>query len=262
MNWVNASLFFYVAALAFALMHGGFRKRPLFVIAAVAAATGFALQTAFLAVGWVEHGFPPFANLNELFRGTAWAILALFFALYPLTRSKELLFFLMPLITLIYFGGSLALPDPPVASKPFYFTAWFAVHILLLLFGMASFFLSFLYASIFIMQDRSLRRRHAPSPLPIPSLEESDRWSSRLLLIGYLPFTAGIFSSALYGILHGGQSDYRPGLIEGASVLAWIVLGLAIYGWFSARVHPRRRAWLVVAGAAFSLLIIMGIVWH
>jgi ABC-type uncharacterized transport system permease subunit len=262
MSLVNLTLFFYVLALAFALIYGGFRKRPLFLISALAAAAGFVLQTAFLAGQWAEKGYPPFTGLNELFRGAAWAVLALFFAMYPATRSKVLVFFLMPLVTLIYFGGCLAVPDPAVETKPYYFTLWFTVHILLLVFGMAFFFLSFLYAAIFIMQDRSLRRRHAPSPLPIPSLEEANRWSSRLLIMGYPLFTVGIFSSALYGILHGGKSDYRPGLIEGASVLAWLVLGVAIYGWFTAKVHPRRRAWLVVAGAAVSVLIILGIVWH
>lgn len=262
MSLVILTLFFYVAALAFALIYGGFRKRALFLISAVAAAAGFVIQTAFIAGQWAEKGYPPFANLNELFRGAAWAVLALFFALYPATRSKVLVFFLMPLVTLIYFGGCLALPDPSVETKPYYFTAWFTVHILLLVFGMAFFFLSFLYSAIFIMQDHSLRRRHSPSPLPIPSLEEAGRWSSRLLLMGYPLFTVGIFSSALYGILHGGKSNYRPGLIEVSSILAWGVLGVAIYGWFSAKVHPRRRAWLVVAGAAFMVLIILGIIWH
>jgi ABC-type uncharacterized transport system permease subunit len=262
MSLVNLGLFFYVAAMAFALMYGGVRKEGLFWISFALAAAGFIAQTLFLAYGWGTAGYPPAANLNELFRVAAWAILALYFALYPVTRSRILVFFLMPFVTLVYFGGCFIVPDPPVQAKPYYFTAWFTVHILLLVFGMAFFFLSFLYAAIFIMQDHSLRQRHGPSPLPIASLEEAERWSSRLLLCGYPLFTLGIFSSALYGILHGGKSNYRPGLIEGASILAWIVLGAAIYGWFSARVHPRRRAWLVVGGAAFSVLVILGIVWH
>lgn len=262
MSFVNLSLFFYVAAMAFALMYGGVRKPGLFWSCFILAGAGFTVQAIFLAHAWWQAGYPPAANLNELFRAAAWAILALYFLLYPVNRSRILVFFLMPFVTLVYFGGCFIVPDPSVEAKPYYLTAWFAVHILLLIFGMAFFFLSFLYAAIFIMQDHSLRRHHGSSPLPIPSLEEAERWTTLLLLSGYPLFTLGIFSSALYGILHGGQGRYRPGLIEGASVLAWVVLGLAIYGWYSARVHPRRRAWFVVAGAAFSVLIILGIIWH
>jgi ABC-type uncharacterized transport system permease subunit len=262
LSFVSLSLFFYVAAMAFALMYGAVRKPPLFWTCFMFASAGFIAQTLFLASGWIKTGYPPAANINELFRVAAWAILALYFLLYPLNRSRILVFFLMPFVTLIYFGGCFLVPDPAVEPKPYYFTPWFAIHILLLIFGMAFFFLSFLYAAIFIMQDHSLRRRHGPSPLPIPSLEEAERWTTFLLLSGYPLFTLGIFSSALYGILHGGQGRYRPGLLEGASVLAWVVLGLAIYGWYSARVHPRKRAWFVVAGALFSVLIILGIIWH
>ena len=255
------ALFFYVAAMAFALLYGGFRQRVLFLLTVAFSGVGFAIQAWQLGAAWSEFGAPPAANLHELFQLTSWAVLALFFALYPVTRSKILVFFLMPLVNLTYLAGMMV-PNTPVEAKPFYFTAWFAVHIFLLVFGIAFFFVSFLYAAIFIMQDHSLRYRHAPSHLPIPSLEEAERWSARLLLAGYPLFTIGMFSSILYGILYGNRKDYRPGLLEGASVLAWLVLGMASYGWLTAKVHPRRRSWLVVAGAAFSILIILGIIWH
>ncbi len=255
------TLFFYVAALAFALIYGGFKRTPLFVLSAVSGAAGFLLQGGSIASQWFHRGVPPATNLHELFQLTAWAILALYFALYPFTRSRILVFFVMPMVNLCYLAGGLV-ADKVVEPKPYYFTAWFAIHIFLLVFGMAFFFLSFLYAAIFIMQDHSLRHHHARSPLPIPSLEEAERWSSRLLLAGYPIFTLGMFSSILYGVLHGSRSDYRPGLLEAASILAWLSLGVAGYGWLTARVHPRRRSWLVVAGAAFSVLIILGIIWH
>jgi ABC-type uncharacterized transport system permease subunit len=257
------TLFFYVAAMAFALIYGGFRQRILFVFTMALAGIGFAVQTWFLAAEWVLRDYPPATNLRELFQLTAWAVLALYFAMYPLTRSRILLFFLMPLVNLCYLAGTLVPPAAAaVETKPFFFTGWFAVHIFLLVFGIAFFFVSFLYSAIFIMQDHSLRHRHAPSHLPIPSLEEAERWSGRLLMAGYPLFSLGMFSSIFYGILHGGKGDYRPGVLEGASVLAWLVLGVAGYGWLTARVHPRRRSWLVVAGAAFSVLIILGIIWH
>ncbi len=261
MIFSDLALFFYVAALAFALIYGGFKQKALFAITLVAGAAGFVVQTLALARDWAATGIPPATNLHQLFLLTAWAMMALFLVLYGWMRSRILVFFLMPVVNLAYLLGTVV-PDVAVEPKPYYRTAWFAVHIFLLVFGMAFFFLSFIYASIFIMQDHSLKHRRAPSPLAIPSLEEAERWSSRLLLAGYPLFTVGMFSSILYGVLHGSRSDYRPGLLEAASILAWLSLGVAGYGWLTARVHPRRRSWLVVAGAAFSVLIILGIIWH
>jgi ABC-type uncharacterized transport system permease subunit len=261
MMLLNVALLAYVVAMGTALLYGGFRERALWAATALAAAVGFAFQTAGEARLWLASGVPPATNLHELFQLTAWAVMALYFLLYPLHRSRILTFFLMPLVTLCYVLGA-SIPDTPVEVKPFFHTAWFTVHIFLLVFGIAFFFVSFLYATIFIMQDHSLRHRRVPSPLPLPSLEEAERWSTRLLLAGYPLFTLGILSSILYGILHGERTEWRPGVLEGASVVAWLVLGFAIYGWISARVHPRRRSYLVVAGAAFSVLILLGILWH
>ena len=50
--------------------------------------------------------------------------------------------------------------------------------------------------------------------------------------------------------------------MEAASVSAWLVLGVAIWGWFSAKVQPRKRSWLIVAGACFTILITLGMLWH
>lgn len=262
MTLLPVTLFLYVTAMVFALLDGGFPHRSLYRLFLVCAWAGFLIESAALGSVWAHRGIPPAVNLHELFLVTAWAILGLYLLLYPMIQSRRILpFFLMPLVTLNFLLGN-AIPETAVEPKPYYFSAWFAVHILLLVFGMAFFFLSFLYAAIFIMQDHSLRNRRSPSPLPIPSLEEAERWSARLLMAGFPVFTLGIVSSAAYGIMHGRSGDWKPGVLEISSVVAWVILGLAIYGWLTAKVHPRRRSWLVVAGAAFSVLIILGIVWH
>ncbi len=262
MNIGNLPLFFYVVSMAFALLYGGFRRRGLYVFSLCAAWLGFIVQTIIGALSWIATGIPPATNLHELLQVVAWAVMALYLALYPHLRSRRILpFFLMPLVTFIYLLGSLVLNVVP-KTKPFFYTPWFVIHIFLLVFGIASFFVSFLYAAIFIMQDHSLRHRHKPTSLPIPSLEEAEKWTTRLLLAGYPTFTLGILSAAAYGILHGAKNGWRPGVMEYSSVVAWIVLGLAIYGWVTAKVHPRRRSWFVVVGAAFSFLILIGIIWH
>jgi len=262
MNLENVPLFFYVLMMTFALLYGGFRHRKLYVLSLCSAWTGFLIQTTTGAFFWVLHGYPPAVNVHQLALATAWGLLAVYLLLYPYLESRRILiFFLAPLQAFIYLLGILA-ANNTVVMKPFFRTPWFALHIVLLVFGIAFFFLSFLYATIFIMQDHSLRHKHVPASLSIPSLEESEKWTTRFLLAGFPIFTLGLLSSVAYGLLHRSQGNWKPGLLEISSFLAWLVLGAAIYGWMTAKVNPRRRSWFVVAGAAFSLIIILGMIWH
>lgn len=257
----NLALLGYVGGLAFAFLYGGFRLERLGTAALASLAGGFAVHTALLATLWTQEGYCPATTLPQLCGAMAWVLVLLYLAIFLHMRNTILTFFLTPLVTLTYIF-SLMLPRPAVQPKDFFYTSWFVVHIILLLVGMGFFFLSFLYASVHIMQDHRLKVLHGPPRLALPPLQEAQKWATRFLLWGYPPFTLGIFSSVAYGIRYGRGKDWHPGLMEAASAMAWLVLGLAIYGFVSARVRPRRRSWLIVAGASFSALIILGILWH
>jgi len=258
---LHGALFLYVTSMSFALLYGGFRKSLLFRLCVAFMAAGFALQTAHMAYRWVETGIIPATDLNEICSATAWALVGIYLLFGVLLRSRIIVFFQMPVVALFLFAAVL-IPEVPKQPRPFYYTVWFDVHILLLISGIGLFLFSFLYSSIFIMQDHSLRRRRQPISLSLPSLEESGAWATRLLCLGYGLYTAGLASSALYGVFHASRDEWHPGLLEAASVVVWLILGSAIVGWITAKVNPRRRAWLVVAGAASTLLIILGILWH
>jgi ABC-type uncharacterized transport system permease subunit len=257
----NLVLLGYVGALAFAFLFGGFRLERLGALSVWSLGGGFTAHTALLAILWRHLGYCPATTLPQLCSAMSWVLVLLYLALFLYMKNTILTFFLTPLVTLTYIL-SLMLPRTPVQPKEFYYTSWFVVHILLLLVGMGFFFLSFLYASVHIMQDHRLKVLHGPPRLALPPLQEAQKWATRFLLWGYPPFTLGIFSSVAYGIRYGGGKDWHPGLMEAASVMAWLVLGLAIYGFATARVRPKRRSWLIVAGASFSVLIILGILWH
>lgn len=257
----NGALFFYVAAMVFALLYGGFQKRRLHLLCAVATGMGFAFQTYFLARQWAEVRYLPVVTLPEMLEATAWSLALLFLLLGCLYRHRVMIFFLLPVVVFAQMTAGVV-PQTPKEPQPYYYTTWFSVHISLLVLGIALFLYAFLYSTVFIMQDHRLRHRKPPLSLNLPSLEESARWATACLVLGYTFFTVGIISSALYGFLHRSQSKWRPGLLEYASVAAWILLSVALYGWLTAQVNPRRRSWIIVAGAACTLLIILGFQWH
>jgi len=255
------SLAFYVAALALSFLHGGLRRTRIapWIIGCLAA--GFLGHTVEVTTSWASSGTIPATTLRELCGAQAWILVFLYLILFVRLRNTILAFFLTPIVTVSYLLYML-LPVTHLEPKAYFYTPWFVFHILTLLFGMSLFLLSFLYAMIYIVQDNRLRRQLPPPRLPLPPVERASRWASRLLLWGYPLFTVGILSSIVYGVRYGTGRDWHPGLMEGASILAWLVLGLAVWGWFSAKVGPRKRSWLIVAGACFTVLILIGILWH
>ncbi len=257
----NLTLFFYVASMAFGLLYGGFRKRALFLICAFSMAAGFVAQTLDLAARWSERSIIPATNLNEICEATSWGLVAIFLFAGYLLKNRVFVFFLTPLVVFFQMAARI-IPLVPKEPKPFYFTPWFSLHITLLIIGIGFFLYSFIYSSIFIMQDHSLRHHRQPIALKLPSLEESVRWATRFLVAGYVLYTAGLLSSAVYGVIHGAKDRWHPGLLEAASLAVWLILGFAIYGWATAKLNPRKRSWLVIAGAASTLFIILGILWH
>ncbi len=257
----NLTLFFYVASMAFGLLYGGFRKRVLFRLCAVAMVAGFLAQTMDLGARWAERSIIPATNLNEICEATSWGLVAIFLLFGALLKNRIAVFFLTPLVVFFQMAARL-IPLAPKEPKPFYYTPWFVIHISLLTIGIGLFLYSFIYSSIFIMQDHSLRRHRQPIALGLPSLEESARWATRFLVWGYALYTAGLLSSTVYGVIHGAADRWRPGLLEAASLAVWLILGFAIYGWATAKLNPRKRSWLVIAGAASTLFIILGMLWH
>ena len=257
----HLALFGYVGALAFAFLYGGFRLTGVAYWVMGFLLLGFAFQTGHIFEKWAESGIIPATTLSDLCSAMAWMLVFLYLAMYWKLQNTIMTFFLMPLVTTSFLLSS-ALPTGKLEVKPFFYTPWFVTHIVLLVMGMGFFFLSFLYATVYIMQDHRLRKQHAPPRLALPSLQEAQKLATLFLLLGYPPFTLGIMSSIIYGVRYGNSKDWHPGLMEAASLIAWLVLGVAIYGWVSSRVRPRKRSWMIVAGAALSVLIVLGILWH
>lgn len=255
-------LFLYVAAMAFALLDGGFRRKSLHVLCLTSLAAAFLLHAISFGRAWAAGGVVPSVNMPQLMDLTVLFLTLTFFLSLVLVRHREILFFLTPMIVLFLLVSGF-MPHKVPDAKPYFSTLWFPVHIFLLVSGMALILFSFIYSAIFIMQDHSLRKNKAPSPMRLPSISVSEKWSLAYLRAGFLLFTAGFLSSALYGLSRAGtDGSYRPGLLEAAALLSWIVLGTASFGWMKRGMRPRRRAFLVVAGSALFLFIFMGMQWH
>jgi ABC-type uncharacterized transport system permease subunit len=258
----HAYLLFYVASMAFALLDGGFRRRILYALSVVSAVAGFSLHTLGFIKIWIMTGIVPSVNVPELLNLTCLFLMLTYFVSRIFVSHRELLFFLFPIVVLFLMVSNL-LPGKKPDIQPYFTSVWFPVHIFLLVIGMSLIIFSFIYSTIFIMQDYSLRKKKTPNAMPLPSIDASEKFGKFYLSIGFLFLTLGFFSSALYGITHARKdSSYHPGLIEIATLLSWLILGAAAFGWVRSGIKPRKRAFLVVVGASLFLFIFLGMLWH
>lgn len=253
---------FYVAAMAFALLDGGFRRRILYLLCLACTGAGFLIHSSAFAKAWISTGIIPSVNVPELLDLTVLFMVLTYFVSRIFVDHRELLFFLMPIIVSFHLVSRI-IPARVPEVKPYFTTMWFPVHIFLLVSGMSLILFSFIYSAIFIMQDYSLRKKKTPNAMPLPSISASEKWGKIYLKLGFLFFTLGFFSSALYGIMHASKdSTYRPGLLEAATLLSWALLGAAAFGWIRSGIQPRKRAFLVIVGSSLFLFIFMGMLWH
>lgn len=258
----NISLLFYIAAMAFALLDGGFRRKALYILCLFSACSAFLLHAVYLFTEWKACGVIPSVNALQLLELTVFFLMLIYFVSWAFVRQREILFFLTPMAVLLMMIAVM-LPRKLPEIKPYFTTVWFPLHIFLLVSGMALVLFSFIYSTIFIMQDHSLRRKKQPNAMLLPPISVAEKLSKIYLKTGFFFFSAGMLSSAAYGFLRAGHGgDYRPGLLEAAALLSWITLGTASFGWVRSGVQPRTRAFLVIVASSLFLFIFMGMLWH
>jgi ABC-type uncharacterized transport system permease subunit len=255
-------LLFYVAGMAFALLDGGFRRDILYLLSIISALTGFFLHAFSFVKIWMSTGIVPSINVPELLSFTSLFLVFIYFSTKIFGGHREIPFFLFPIVVLFLMIAHI-LPAPMPEIKPYFTTIWFPVHIFLLVAGMALIIFSFIYSTIFIMQDYSLRKKKTPNAMPLPSIDASEKFGKVYLSTGFALLTMGFFSSAIYGILNSKKDAvHHPGLMELATLLSWLTLGAATFGWVKSSIKPKKRAFLVVVGASFFLFIFLGMIWH
>lgn len=255
-------LFFYLLSLSFAYLAQGFQRKALFLLCDLTLLLGFSFHLFFFSQKWIKEGITPSRTLGELLDSTSLALTFLYFLSKIFISNVEIQFFLNPFIVFFLLFSRMffyKLPKP----KPYFTSLWFPIHIFLLIVGISLTIFAFIYATVFIMQDYSLRKRKMSNSLKLVSIEKSEDLSKKYLIIGYLFLTLGFFSSAIYGISHrGDSSSYHPGLLEFATFSSWVILGISSYGYLKSSIAPKKRVVLLIFGSSFILFIFLGMLWH
>lgn len=216
------------------------------------------LQTVSLALRWVEAGRLPLARLDEGLSFTGWALLALFLLIQWQAKLPALGAFLLPLVMGLDLAALLSVGGTG-ATAPHLRPHWLAVHASLSFLGLAAFGVVCGVSVMYLIQERSLRRRN-PSRLGrvLPSLERCDRLIYQALSAGFPLLTLGIFSGLFW---QATRQDHGP--LSSAKVvfplLAWVLFAVVLWARVMAGWRGRKLAWAGIGGFLLAMLTFLGI---
>ncbi len=125
----DLTLLLYVAAMAFAFLDGGFRRKALHLLCLASASAAFVLHAASLTAKWKESGVIPSVNAPQLMELTVFFLMLTYFVSGIFARQREILFFLTTISVLLMMTAGMLPQDLP-ETKPYFTTFWFPLHIL------------------------------------------------------------------------------------------------------------------------------------
>jgi len=223
---------------------------------------------AALAVAWalqlftiIHHGRAvghfPISNQIEFLLVLAWGVVTLHLVV-ALRWNVPVVGVLLPPLAALMVVPSLWLSsrhgDFPYPGKQWLFV----LHTTVATAGIAALCVAFGMSLVYLVQDRALKSKRAPTLLKrLPSLETCDRIGHLAVLIGFPLLTLGIVSGGIWSLDTHGKV-FTPEAKQIFPLLAWAVYA-ALLSFRGVRGQGGRpAAYLTIAGFTLALLTVFG----
>lgn len=133
-----------------------------------------------------------------------------------------------------------------------------AVHVGLVLIGIGTFALSAVASTLYLVQERQLRNRNfGPLFQKLPSLEELDTASFRLVAWGFVVYTAAL----VLGFTWTAQSQTSMGPTRtGLAIAAWLIFAAVIHTRVTTGWRGRQSALMTIAACVATYAVLIGYV--
>jgi ABC-type transport system involved in cytochrome c biogenesis permease subunit len=248
------ALILYTLGLVYEALRILRQRRMMAVLALMAIAVGFCAHTAWLVGASFRSGRFPFLTTQEVFAFLAWAIIVYYFLLQARRRTGILRLFIFPVVLaflLVAVVSSRTRPLPEPLEELLRMPA-LPLHVAFMMFAYAAFFLAFVAATMYLVQERELKRKRFGAVFQLlPSLSTCEALSSRSLLVGFLLLTSGIGM----GVILLRRSDpifWRGDPIIILAVLTWVLYLIVIHYRLMAGWRGRKAAILLILGFAVT----------
>jgi cytochrome c-type biogenesis protein CcsB len=235
-----------------------FQKASLQRIAAGLMMAGFALHTLSLVACGIQAGNFPVNNLHETLSVTAWAIAAVFLALFFKYNLKILGIYAAPLITLTMVTAY-QMPKP-VAENPQLFKSWWlAAHIITIFLGNAAFALACGLGMLYLLQEHAIKRKTRGFFFSrLPSLDLLDTTGYACIVVGFSMISIGLITGVVYAKAVWGRFwAWDPK--EVWSVITWLLYAALLHARLTVGWRGKRAAIISIIGFAVLLFTFFGV---
>jgi len=257
--FLYAAMAGYVIAAIHAVLSFVNKRRAAERITLYTAAFGFAAHTGAIIFDWARDGHYPLFSTTEALSFLAWTLVVAYGLVtyrYPL---RALGAFLLPVVSLLVFASQFVsvnnVKDPSSVTGGS--GSWlFPVHVTLLLFGYASFFVAFAASVMYLWQERELRLKKFSAVFHrLPSLTTVDDVASTAASVGFTLLTLGIVTGVIWSRARSVRMFHNDPT-EFFALLTWVVYLALLH--FRVQWRGRKAAWLGVGGFTLVLCTFVG----
>ena len=199
----------------------------------------------------------PVTDVRSTLSFYAFLLTLAFFFLYLRYRITSLGLFMLPFVFVLTLISALR------PERPFDLTAfrggWLAVHIGSTILGYTGFFLTFVAAVMYLIQEKELKSRMPRAfYYRLPSLELCDELYYRSLLFGLPLLTIGILTGFIWASrTWKGPWEFDPKIL--ASLLTWLIYLVLFSTRVSGGWRGRRAAYIAIFGFAAIMVTFLGV---
>jgi ABC-type uncharacterized transport system permease subunit len=255
-----AELLFWPALVAYgeaAVAYAGEARHPGRAgrIATWGVRLGWLAQTGLLVALTTAAGRFPWSTWAGSLNLFVWLVVSAFLFWGCRSRYRLLGLVVMPiavlLLVLAYAGGG---TDDVAVSD--YSNLFLALHVGLVLAGLAGLTLAAALAGLYLWQERRLKRHEARIlRIRLPALVTLDALAARTIAISLPVLTLGILAGFVRLAREGGSVD----ALMAVTLAAWVVYGTFLFLRWSAGWRGRRCAYIAVLGLALVLALQFGL---
>jgi ABC-type uncharacterized transport system permease subunit len=222
------------------------RRDQLGWIALLLIQAGWACHTVAVILRGVELRRLPFMTIPEVISLVIWAVVLFDLWAERRGRVRALSAFVLPVVLVLGLGlpsGLRAIAvDAPARG------GWIAVHVALILIGLAALVLNFGGAIMYLLQERQLKAKRAGTVYHrLPALETLDRLTVATLTAGFPFLTVGLLLGVLAARRAWGSLLPSDPLAL-FSLLMWVVYAVILVGRAMGHWRGRRAAYFSIAG--------------
>jgi ABC-type transport system involved in cytochrome c biogenesis permease subunit len=190
-HYALLTILLYVASLAFYVRSLYTSHAPVGRVASIFLAAGLVFHYLLLLERSRWVGSVPYQDLYGSMSLFGWLLALTYLGLELFHRERSMGAFVVPIVlALLFAAGSMgprAVPLPPPARG-----AVFALHVTLSILAYAAFALSFVLSSMFLVEERVLRRHKRGTVVwRFPALELLERMSRSSVIVGLITIFAG-----------------------------------------------------------------------